>query len=58
MVRLVRLDLHFSIWACAESQALAKTFLLLIRFWFGFDPVSVRFWFGFGSASVRLRFDF
>jgi hypothetical protein len=42
---LVRLFLGFSVLTAADLEALARIILLLIRFWFAFDPVLVRFWF-------------
>jgi hypothetical protein len=46
-VRLVRMNLDFFGFARAVLQALAKIFLLLVRFWFAFDPVLIRLWFNF-----------
>src|SRR3954471_20577536 len=43
LVRLVRMNLDFLIWTMAGLQLFAKVFLLLIRFWFVFDPLLRRF---------------
>jgi hypothetical protein len=44
---LIRTNLDLFDFVRAVLQALAKIFLLLVRFWFAFNPVLIRLWFDF-----------